>query len=119
MKQANDGQTPRPDIQQPLTQPVVKTVPQYEPLLNLNLSNGAEALDNAVHARGGNGIFGEPKVCVMYCSLYVALLCCSRDASASDFIVILCLKYTMELFKYNITGTLSISLEQGRNLFLF
>ena len=65
MKQANNGQTPRPEIQNAPPQTVVKTAPQFEPALpNLNLSSGADGLDQAIHARGGHGIFGEPKVCL-------------------------------------------------------
>lgn len=64
MKQSNNGQTPRPDVQAPPAQTAVMAPSHFEapPLLNLNLSNGTEAMDNAMHARGGNGIFGEPKV---------------------------------------------------------
>ena len=74
MKLANTGQTPRPDYQTAPTAPVVaaagglsqpRAAPTLTPRtageLNLNLSGGGGVLGDG-HARGGNGIFGEPKV---------------------------------------------------------
>ena len=74
MKLANNGQTPRPDYQTAPTAPVVAAAgglsqpgaaptltPRTAGELNLNLSGGGSVLGDG-HARGGNGIFGEPKV---------------------------------------------------------
>lgn len=65
MKLANTGQTPRPGYQAAPNQTAVAAAPAAATTpraaeLNLNLSGGAGALEG--HARGGNGIFGEPKV---------------------------------------------------------
>lgn len=68
MKQANNGLTPRPDIQNaPIHAPIhapANTTPRFDTALpDLNLSAGADVFDGTGHARGGHGIFGEPKVC--------------------------------------------------------
>lgn len=76
MKLANNGQTPRPDYQAPSAPQVpvaaaaapqtggglAAMTPRTAGDLNLNLSGSGNTLGDG-HARGGNGIFGEPKVC--------------------------------------------------------
>ncbi|XP_067934843.1 centrosome and spindle pole-associated protein 1-like [Watersipora subatra] len=62
MKQANTGQTPRPNVQAAPVPAPVQAAPQFDPTLpNLNSSYGADGLDSVGYARGGHGIFGEPK----------------------------------------------------------